>query len=50
MKEPSVELDDRQHVLAPDTPNTLDTPKEILAEENSAQYLTGIRLYGVTAT
>ncbi|KAJ5713108.1 MFS general substrate transporter [Penicillium malachiteum] len=49
MKEPSVELDDRQHVLIPDTPNTPDIPKGIEVAENPAQYLTGIRLYGVTA-
>ncbi|KAJ5712783.1 MFS general substrate transporter [Penicillium malachiteum] len=51
MKEPSVELDDRDvQVLAPDTPNVQDTPKGIEAAENPAQYLTGTRLYGVTAT
>ncbi|KAL3458394.1 MFS general substrate transporter [Aspergillus heterothallicus] len=50
MKESSVELDDRQHVYAPDTPNPPDTPKGIEAAENPAQYLTGTRLYGVTAT
>jgi hypothetical protein len=48
MKESLVELDDRQHVLAPNTPNTTDTPKGIEAAENPAQYLTGTRLYGVT--
>ncbi|KAJ5622005.1 MFS general substrate transporter [Penicillium herquei] len=44
MKEPSVELDDRQDVLAP------ETPKGVEAAENPDQYLTGVRLYGVTAT
>lgn len=47
MKEPSVELHDRQHAL---TPDTTDTPTGIEAAENPAQYLTGMRLYGVTAT
>lgn len=50
MKEASVELDDRQHVLCPDTPDVADTPGGVEAAENSAQYLTGMRLYGVTAT
>lgn len=47
MKGASVELHDREHVLAPDTS---DTPGGIEAAENPAQYLTGMRLYGVTAT
>lgn len=49
MKGASIELDDRKNVLSPNTPDPY-SPREVEAAESPAQYLTGIRLYGLTAT